>query len=54
MLCLRRLPARVHDGNTASIMLLERLGFAYEGRLRAFIMREGKPRDCLLYGLVRG
>jgi RimJ/RimL family protein N-acetyltransferase len=51
---LKRLSARVHDGNKASINLLERLGFVPEGRLRSFVLREGERRDCLLYGLVRG
>ena len=51
---LKRLTARVHEGNDASIKLLARLGFAYEGRLKSFVLRDGERRDCLLYGLVRG
>jgi ribosomal-protein-alanine N-acetyltransferase len=50
---LERLCARFHDGNEASRRLLERLGFAYEGRLRAHIMRDGARRDCLIYGRLR-
>ncbi|HTQ15303.1 MAG TPA: GNAT family N-acetyltransferase [Rhizomicrobium sp.] len=47
---LRRLWARFHDGNESSRRLLERLGFAYEGMLRGHIVRDGAPRDCLIYG----
>jgi ribosomal-protein-alanine N-acetyltransferase len=50
---LERLSARVHDGNSASLRLLERLGFAHEGRLRGHIVREGVRRDCLVYGRLR-
>jgi ribosomal-protein-alanine N-acetyltransferase len=50
---LARLWARFHDGNDASRRLLERLGFAYEGRLRGHIVRDGERRDCLIYGLLR-
>lgn len=50
---LERLSARIHDGNTASQRLLERLGFAYEGRLRAHVVRDGMRRDCLVYGRLR-
>jgi RimJ/RimL family protein N-acetyltransferase len=51
---LERLWARFHDGNDASRRLLERLGFAYEGRLRAHVVRDGERRDCLIYGLLCG
>jgi ribosomal-protein-alanine N-acetyltransferase len=50
---LERLWARFHDGNTASQRLLERLGFTYEGRLRAHVIRDGAQRDCLVYGRLR-
>jgi len=50
---LERLWARFHDGNTASQRLLERLGFTYEGRLRAHVVRDGTRRDCLVYGRLR-
>jgi ribosomal-protein-alanine N-acetyltransferase len=50
---LTRLWARVHDGNAASKRLLENLGFAYEGRLKSHIVRDGMRRDCLLYGRLR-
>jgi len=50
---LERLWARFHDGNTASQRLLERLGFTYEGRLRAHVVRDGARRDCFVYGRLR-
>lgn len=33
-----------------TVRLLETLRFAYEGRLRAHITRDGERRDCLIYG----
>ena len=50
---LERLTARVHSGNEKSVRLLERLGFRYEGTLRAYFLRDGERRDCLLYGLTK-
>lgn len=50
---LERLSARCHEGNHASVRLLERLGFSFEGRLRSHIVRDGARRDCLLYGRLR-
>lgn len=50
---LERLWARVHAGNEASCRLLTRLGFAYEGTLRAHVLRDGARRDCLIYGRTR-
>ena len=50
---LERLWARFHDGNAASQRLLERLGFTYEGRLCAHVVRDGARRDCLVYGRLR-
>jgi RimJ/RimL family protein N-acetyltransferase len=50
---LERLWARFHEGNDTSKRLLEKLGFAYEGRLRAHIARDGERRDCLIYGRLR-
>ena len=50
---LERLAARVHDGNIASQKLLERLGFAYEGRMVGAVLRDGARRDCLIFGLLK-
>jgi RimJ/RimL family protein N-acetyltransferase len=50
---LERLWARFHTGNDASKKLLERLGFSHEGTLKAHVCRDGKRRDCLIYGRLR-
>ena len=50
---LVRLWARFHAGNEGSRRLLEKLGFAYEGRLRSHILRDGERRDCILYGRLK-
>ena len=50
---LERLWARCHEGNAASVRLLEKLGFIYEGRLRSHIVRDDARRDCLIYGRLR-
>ena len=50
---LARLWARFHAGNEKSRVLLERLGFTYEGTLRGHVLREGVRRDCSLYGCIR-
>lgn len=49
---LRRLGARTHLGNRRSETLLERLGFRPEGLLRGHVLRDGKRRDCRLFGLL--
>lgn len=46
---LHRLEAMVMPGNTASIRLLERLGFIREGYLHSFAQIHGKWCDHLLY-----
>ena len=51
---LERLSARLHADNEASRKLLDRLGFAYEGKLSKHILRDGERRDCLIYGRLRG
>lgn len=53
VLRLERLWARIHAGNEASVRLIERLGFAREGLLKAHILRDGQRRDCLVYGRPR-
>jgi ribosomal-protein-alanine N-acetyltransferase len=50
---LERLWARCHDCNAASVRLLERLSFTYEGCLRSHIVRDSARRDCLIYGRLR-
>jgi [ribosomal protein S5]-alanine N-acetyltransferase len=48
-----RLQARVIAGNTASSRVLEKLGFRYEGTLRASLFRRGVFEDVLYYSLLR-
>jgi RimJ/RimL family protein N-acetyltransferase len=50
---LRRLQALVSVENTASMRILERLGFAREGKLRAHFLIEGRPVDEVVFGLLR-
>jgi [ribosomal protein S5]-alanine N-acetyltransferase len=49
---LKRLSARTHLGNLRSTRLLERLGFRREGVLRGYVERDGRRRDCALFGLL--
>lgn len=49
---LRKLSARTHLGNRRSEDLLEKLGFKEEGLLRGHILKDGKRRDCRLFGLL--
>lgn len=47
-----RIQAPVLEPNIASIRVLERCGFQFEGKLRNFRIVRGEPRDYLLYSLV--
>jgi len=49
---LRRLEAEVNPDNTASSTVLQRLGFAREGRLRQRWTAKGHTYDTHLYGLL--
>ena len=51
---LHRAYARAVDFNDGSRALLERLGFAEEGRLREHEFLDGEYRDVVFYGLLRG
>lgn len=50
---LRRLIAYTSDNNLASQKLLEKVGFVREGVLREHFVIEGRPKDQLLYGLLK-
>jgi RimJ/RimL family protein N-acetyltransferase len=54
---LARLYALCHPENEASVRVLEKCGFAREGRLRKFLvfpnLRAQDPCDVLIYGQVR-
>ena len=47
-----RLSARTHAGNAASVALLTKLGFVHEGTLKGYVLRDGRRRDCELFGRV--
>ena len=53
VLGLRRLEADVDPRNTASLRLLERLGFVREGHLRERWILGGEIQDAVFYGLLR-
>ncbi len=50
---LNRVEAACLPNNSASIRLLEKVGFAREGYARRFLCIDGKWQDHLLYGMVR-
>ena len=50
---LIRLFAYVYDWNPASVRVLEKAGYAFEGRLRKSATKDGQTVDQLLYAMVR-
>ena len=50
---LQRIYAKPFGSNGASARILEKAGFACEGRLRASVFKNGKVLDSLLYARVR-
>jgi ribosomal-protein-alanine N-acetyltransferase len=48
-----RMQARVIAGNVASLRVLDKLGFRYEGTLRSSLLRRGKFEDVLIYSMLR-
>jgi ribosomal-protein-alanine N-acetyltransferase len=49
-----RIQARVIAGNDASVRVLKKIGFRYEGKLRSFLYRREKFEDVLFFALLRG
>ena len=49
---LERLEARVHAANLPAKRLLRLLGFAPEGRLSGFVLRDGARHDVDIFGLL--
>lgn len=49
----QRIQARVIDGNTASVRVLEKLGFAFEGTLRSAILRRGNFEDVHIFSRLK-
>jgi RimJ/RimL family protein N-acetyltransferase len=52
-LLMVRLHASVFAGNSASIRVLEKSGFQYEGTRRCSVFKHGRHLDSLEYALVR-
>ena len=50
---LYRIYAEPYEGNDASVRVLEKAGFQYEGRLRTSAYKDGKLLDQLLYAKVK-
>jgi RimJ/RimL family protein N-acetyltransferase len=50
---LYRIYAEPYEGNNASMRVLEKAGFQYEGRLRTSVCKNGKLLDQLLYAKVK-
>jgi ribosomal-protein-alanine N-acetyltransferase len=49
-----RMQARVIAGNAASVRVLQKLGFRYEGVLRSSLYRRGAFEDVLYFSVLRG
>ena len=49
---LNRIYAEPYAPNKASVRVLEKAGFVYEGRLRASVVKNGKVLDQLIYAKV--
>jgi [ribosomal protein S5]-alanine N-acetyltransferase len=50
---LHRIEADVDPRNSASLRLLERLGFRREGYLRERYLKDGEIQDSVIFGLLR-
>lgn len=51
---IERIQAFVFAWNPASARVLEKCGYALEGRLRNAIFKDGEITDALVYGILRG
>jgi RimJ/RimL family protein N-acetyltransferase len=51
-LCLQRISAEPYATNIASHKVLEKAGFAYEGRLRSSVFKDGKVLDQMVYSYL--
>jgi ribosomal-protein-alanine N-acetyltransferase len=50
---LERVQAFVFDWNPASARVLENAGYKLEGRLRHYVLKDGRYGDALLYARLR-
>jgi RimJ/RimL family protein N-acetyltransferase len=44
----------VFEWNPASVRVLEKAGYQLEGRLRNYIVKDGRIGDALMYAKLRG
>ena len=51
---IERVEAYVFANNPASVRVLEKCGFQFEGRLRRSVIKDGQVLDSLLYAKLRG
>jgi [ribosomal protein S5]-alanine N-acetyltransferase len=49
---LRRIQATVYEWNPASARVLEKAGYTLEGRLRNYIVKDGRVGDALIYAIL--
>jgi ribosomal-protein-alanine N-acetyltransferase len=50
---LERIQATVYEWNPASARVLEKAGYEFEGRLRNYVMKDGRLGDVLMYAKLR-
>ncbi len=48
-----RVYAELFEWNPASIRMLEKAGYAFEGRLRKSVTKDGQTIDSMMYAIVR-
>jgi RimJ/RimL family protein N-acetyltransferase len=53
VLHLPRIEAMCFTGNIASARVLEKAGLLFEELREAYVLKDGQPRDVLLYGMAR-
>ena len=51
---IERIEAYVYANNPASLRVLEKCGFSFEGRLRRNVFKDGQLLDSLVYSRLRG
>jgi len=50
---LERIQATVYEWNPASVRVLEKAEYQFEGRLRNYVMKDGRLGDVLMYAKLR-
>jgi ribosomal-protein-alanine N-acetyltransferase len=49
---LHRIEAYCKVENAASARVMEKVGMAFEGVLRAYVWKDGRPRDVKMYSIL--